>query len=308
MILAITANPAVDRAYSVPSLVIGEVHRPVGMNCTAGGKGLNVARVASILGAEVAAMGFIGGYNGAFIASQLETLGFRDCFTRISGETRICINIADAQGRSTELLEPGPVIRPEEKEQFLRDFAVLLDTYPIITASGSLPKGLDGSFYCQLVHMAREKGRKMIVDTSGQALTDVLSAAPFMVKPNRSELAKYLGREIRGESDLQGALLDLHRAGIEVPLVTLGGDGAMAYIDGAFYRFTAPAVTVQSAVGSGDSTVAGIAVGLERGMPLPDAIRLGMAAGTANTQFLQTGYVTPELVESYYLQTQACRC
>lgn len=185
MILTITANPAVDRAYSVAELVIGEVHRPTAMNATAGGKGLNVARVASILGAEVAAMGFIGGSNGAFIASELKKLGFRDSFTRISGETRICINIADAQGRSTELLESGPVIQPLEKRQFLQDFSANLEQSSIITASGSLPKGLDGSFYCQLVQLAREKGKPMIVDTSGAALQAVLGAKPFMVKPNR---------------------------------------------------------------------------------------------------------------------------
>lgn len=308
MILTITANPAVDRAYSVAELVIGEVHRPTAMNATAGGKGLNVARVASILGAEVAAMGFIGGSNGAFIASELKKLGFRDSFTRISGETRICINIADAQGRSTELLESGPVIQPLEKRQFLQDFSANLKQSSIITASGSLPKGLDGSFYCQLVQLAREKGKPMIVDTSGAALQAVLGAKPFMVKPNRSELSRYLGREIAAEQDLQSALQELHSQGIEIPLVTLGGDGAMACIDGSFYRFTAPRVQVKSAVGSGDSTIAGIAVGLEQGLPVVDAIRLGMAAGAANTQFLQTGFISRELVEEYYPAVKAVKC
>lgn len=300
MILTISANPAIDRVYFVDSFQMGKIHRPLHTAYTAGGKGLNVARVARILGAEVAAMGFVGGYNGEFIKAEVEKLGISSRFTPIAGETRICINIADRSGRSGELLEPGPTIAESEAAQFLGEFRETISAYDVICASGSLPKGLDGEFYCRLVRLAREAGKKMIVDTSGKALEDVIRAKPYMVKPNRDELAKLLG----AQTDVRDALRALHAQGIEVPLVTLGSSGAMAYIGGRFYRYTTPDIPVKNAVGSGDSTIAGIAVGLERGLAVRDAVRLGMAAGTANTQFGQTGMVSRELVAFYYKQIE----
>lgn len=302
MILTVSANPAIDRVYFVERFQMGAVYRPLKMTCTAGGKGLNVARVARILGAEVTAMGFAGGYNGEFIKAEVEKLGIADRFTPIAGETRICINIADSSGRSGEILEPGPAIEAAEAAQFLEEFQKTLSRCDVICASGSLPKGLDSGFYCELVRLARASGRKMIVDTSGSALEDVIKAKPYMVKPNRDELAKLLGSEIVSLSDVPDALRALHAQGITIPLVTLGSGGAMAYIDGQFYHYTTPDIPVKNTVGSGDSTIAGIAVGLQRGLTVRDAVRLGMAAGTANTQFDQTGMVSPELVEFYYKQ------
>ncbi|MBQ6714882.1 MAG: bifunctional hydroxymethylpyrimidine kinase/phosphomethylpyrimidine kinase, partial [Clostridia bacterium] len=92
----------------------------------------------------------------------------------------------------------------------------------------------------------------------------------------------------------------LNKKFIELPIITLGGDGAIAYIDNKFYRFRSPNVSVKNAVGSGDSTVAGIAAGISRGLSLSEAVVLGMAAGTANTQFDETGYVSRELVDEYF--------
>lgn len=300
MILTVTPNPAIDRVYFVDSFEMGEVHRPLKMTCTAGGKGLNVARVSHILGADVAAMGFVGGFNGEFIKSEVEKLGIKSLFTGTSGETRICVNISDKDGESGEILEPGPEITPEEEKRFLADFERCIGGYEIICASGSLPKGLDGSFYCTLVRIAKKHGKKIIADTSGKNLEAVISEKPYMIKPNSFELAQLLGQEIKSPADIKNALVYLAGRGIEVPLITLGKDGAMAYVDNTFYKFTSPAVNAKNTVGSGDSTVAGIATGLCRGMNTVDAIRLGMAAGTANTQFEATGFVECELVEKYY--------
>ena len=115
-----------------------------------------------------------------------------------------------------------------------------------------------------------------------------------------NELSLLMGREINSIEDVKEALSFLRESGVELPLATLGKDGAMAYIDGTFYKFSSPEVEVINTVGSGDSSVAGIAVGLRRKMDVIDSIKLGMAAGTANTQFPETGFVTQELVEKYY--------
>ena len=300
MLLTITANPAIDRVYFVDKFEMGEVHRPIRMTYTAGGKGINVARVASILGTDTAAMGFAGGNNGAFIRSEVKKLGIKEQFTEIDGETRICINISDSAGRSGEILESGPVLTKAEADRFLKTYEDNIESYELITISGSLPQGLDDDFYPQLIHTAALHNKKIIVDTGGKAFIKVLEAKPYMVKPNRFELSQYLGYEVQELSAVKDALKLLYDKGIAVPLCSLGKDGAAAYIDGHFYRYITPDIEVKNTVGSGDSTIAGIATGLHRGYTPENAIRLGMAAGTANTQFSETGMVSTELVEKYY--------
>ena len=286
MILTVTANPTIDKVYFVNELRPGEVHRPMRMTASAGGKGINVAKVAHTLGESVLAMGFVGGYTGCFVVEQVCSLGIEADFTPVAGETRTNVNISDASGRSTELLEAGPAVSDTERDAFYGQYEKQLKRADIVCLSGSLPKGLDGSFYAKLIAMAKAQGKRVIVDS----VEDVRRCAPFMIKPNKDEI---------GEADIKKALLSMREQGIELPLTTMGKDGALALIDGQFLKFTPPVVTVKNAVGSGDSTVAGIAVGLCRGLSYVDAIRLGMAAGVANTQFEQTGRVSVELIDRY---------
>lgn len=291
MIVTVTANPAVDKVYLIEDYRIGEVHRPAKMAVSAGGKGLNVARVAHILGEPTVAMGFVGGSAGRFIVEQVQSLGIEADFTEVAGETRTNVNISDGQGRSTELLEPGPTVTPAERDAFFTQYERQLKRADIVCVSGSLPGGLDVAFYEQLIAMGKAQGKRILVDT----VADICGSTPFMIKPNKDEI---------GHADLKAALLSMQEQGIELPLTTLGKDGALALIGGKFMKFIPPAVSVKNAVGSGDSTVAGIAVGLCRGMGYADAVRLGMAAGVANTQFEQTGLVSADFVNFYFDQIQ----
>ncbi len=296
MILTVTANPAMDVAYFVKSFNMGNVHRPIKTVMSAGGKGLNVARVARALGERVTAMGFIGGSNGNFIRTEAEKLGIRCAFTEIQGETRRNIDIIDANGNTGELLETGPEISAQEESSFVRAYCDEVDFYDVICISGSLPGGLSGDFYCKLIGIAKEKGKKVIVDTSQKTLESVIKAKPYMIKPNRDELTSLFGEK----TDVKDALVRLYNMGIEVPFTTLGGDGAALFDENELYKFDIPKIQIKNTVGSGDSTVAGVAVGLCRGMQLRDCVRLGMASGMSNAQSEQSGVVSLEAVEKFY--------
>ena len=302
MILTVTANPTIDRVYFIDGFEIGKVHRIKRFSRSAGGKGINVARVARIIGQDVAAMGFVGGYTGEFIQSEREKQGIKNLFTKIEGETRTCVNISDKSGVSGEVLEEGPEILPEEERSFIKDYSKYVENYNIICVSGSLPRGLTGSFYTELIGIAREKGKKVVVDTSGKVLEEILRAKPYMVKPNQDEISALIDKKVVTEDHLKEALFYLFEKGVEVPFISLGKDGAAAMIEGKCYKFIIPDVKVVNAVGSGDSTVAGIAAGLDMGYSVENAIKLGMAAGVANTQFEQTGIVTKELVKQFFSQ------
>ena len=108
MITTVTLNTSVDKLYLVEKLEDYTVMRVKKVSNTAGGKGLNVSKVAYLLGEKVSALGFAGGFNGSYVSSLLEAQGIRAGFTRIQAETRSCINIRElSTGRHTEFLEPG---------------------------------------------------------------------------------------------------------------------------------------------------------------------------------------------------------
>ena len=300
MILAITMNPAIDKVDAIDDFEINRVFRPKAMTATAGGKGLNVARVAHILGEPVMATGFLGGSTGQFIHKQIEEMGLIDRFVSIQGETRICINIMDEKNTtSTEVLEPGPTISQEECDLFLEQYEKMLDSCDVVTASGSLPKGVAVDFYNMLIGIAKERGKKFILDTSGDYFKHGIQAKPYMIKPNKEEFEKAMG-SLRTLNDYDVALMKLKEQGIELPVITLGKDGCIAALEDGIYRFFAPSIKVLNTVGSGDSFVAGCAVSLCRGKGAMEVVKMGMACGMANTQFFQTGMVSVELVDKFF--------
>jgi tagatose 6-phosphate kinase len=300
MILTVTMNPAIDKVYAIDDFCVNKVFRPKAMTATPGGKGLNVARVAYLLGEEVMATGLIGGNNGRTIHSQVEASGINSCFVPIEGESRICINIMDEKNTtSTEVLEPGPVISEDECREFIRRYTELVDTCRVVTASGSLPSGVQAPFYRELIRIAREKGRKFLLDTSGEALLEGIEEKPYMVKPNQDEIQKVTGRPPATLDDCKEALGFLLSKGVEVPVISMGMDGCAAAWEKEFFRFSAPPIQVVNTVGSGDSFIAGCAVAFNRGLEPMEAIKLGMACGMANTQFFKTGMISKELVERF---------
>ena len=300
MILAINMNPAIDKVYAVDDYQIDKVFRPSAMTATAGGKGLNVARVAHLLGEKVAVTGMIGGSTGRLIEEKAVEQGLDNRFVSIQGESRICINVMDEKNNtSTEILEPGPTVTFEEEEAFLARYIELLDECSVVTASGSLPEGLPSNFYATLIRLANQKGKKFILDTSGISFIEGVKEKPYMIKPNLDELTMLLHHRPENIDDYIDAVKSFREQGIEMPVVSLGKSGSIAALEDGIYHFTTPNIKVLNAVGSGDSLVAGCATGLYRGLKPMDIIKLGMACGTANTQFFKTGWITVELVNEF---------
>ena len=294
MILSITMNPAIDKIYSV--------HRPEEVIASAGGKGLNVARVARLLGEEVTVSGLLGGGNGTYIHRKVEELGIHSRFSRVNGETRICINVTDTQsGLCTEVLEPGPIVSEEEASDFLKLFEALTKEAHVITISGSLPKGLPADFYKVLIQIAGKHGKPVLLDTSSDALERALDAEPYLIKPNMDEIKRIY--PLINEEKLPDAIIELKNRGIRMPIISMGKKGSLAGLSDGIYRISVPKVETINSVGSGDAFIAGCAVGLRRGLSEVEIIKLAAACGTANTQFRQTGYVEPVMVDAFMKRT-----
>lgn len=298
MIITITLNPAVDISYPLANLAIDTINRVDGVSKTAGGKGLNVARVIKQLDEEVGASGFLGGSLGSFIRKQLEKEGIEDYFVSISGETRNCIAILH-NGKQTEILEGGPTITKEEQEDFLKAFEDFVQKAEIITLSGSLPKGLDANFYKKLIAIIHKHGKRSLVDTGGSLLKEILSdeSKPYLIKPNEEEIADLLAYESIDQLNIEQALQDPLFDGVTWTVVTLGGDGAVVKHHDKIYRVRIPSVEVVSPVGSGDAVIAGFATGMKRELKQQQLIKFAVAMGVLNAMEEKTGSIDPEKIE-----------
>lgn len=302
MILALNLNCSLDKIYTVPSLEYGGVVRAEAAYNTAGGKGLHVANICRIMHEDYVASGFLGGHTGELIKDILDANGYQYDFQTIAQETRSCINIGTPDGKQTEVLEGGPTVSNEEKLCFLAKYDSFLANADIVAGSGSLPKGLEKDFYGHLIEKARRKGKKFLLDASGEVLARALPYKPFMIKPNKDEIQALTGRKVESFADAAREAENFASMGIELPIISLGKDGAAAWYEGEIYRIVPPVFKAVNAVGSGDSFVAGIAIGLQRKYPIEEVLRLAAACGTANVLEQESGCVEPARVEEIRAQ------
>lgn len=293
-----TLNPSVDIKYTLDYFSIDEVNRVDQVIKTAGGKGLNVSRVLKQLDAEVGATGFLGGELGEFIRSELKKECIVDLFVPISGKTRNCIAVIH-EGMQTEILESGPVIQDEEIEHFLSNFIKILPQVDLVTISGSLPKGVPTNFYQRIIELCSQHEKLVLLDTNEKLLDASLKgrAKPYLIKPNREELAGFLGREINSQEDLMVALEDQAFQDIEWVVVSLGSKGAMIKHQESIYNVQIPKVEAVNPVGSGDSVIAGFASGLSRKLEKTTLMRYGIAMGILNAMEEKTGYINPANID-----------
>ncbi len=289
MITTVTLNTAIDKAYVIDTLQHGEVMRVLKCTNTAGGKGLNVAKVATKCGVETIATGFVGGHAGAHIEEMLDAQGIRHEFVHTAGETRSCINVIEADGRSTEFLEPGAPVSEEETKAFLAKFDELAAKSDVITISGSAPKGVPVTIYADLINRAKSAGKKVILDTSGALLKESIKALPTMIKPNKDEVEDLLGIKVEQHADLVAGARKIHEMGIPVVVVSLGAQGAMVVSDEGEYICHPPRIQVVNTVGCGDSMTAAFAVGLERGLSIKETLKYATGVSAANAMTMATG-------------------
>jgi tagatose 6-phosphate kinase len=305
-ILTVTLNAAVDKTYTVPGFVLDRVHRPVETRMTAGGKGINVARVYQTLGGQAAATGFLGGGHGNYIQQQLALEGIDDHFIRVAEESRVCIAVMDPLARTlTEINENGPRVTAAECDALLIRLRELLPGYGAVILSGSLPPGTPVTLYRDIIQLAQEQFQvPAILDASGEALAQGITARPFLVKPNQAELTAL---DIAVGDPAEAAQTLRKRYGVELALVTAGAQGAVLSGPQGTWSAVPPSVQVRSAVGSGDSLAAGFLWSWLRGDTLAEALRLGTAAGAANTLSDSAGFLESQSVYDLAARMQVSR-
>lgn len=282
-ILCVTLNPVLDATFFVDQW--RDVYRTEARRVTyvAGGKGNNVARALVILGEPAHALVAAGGTIGSAVMELLEQEEFSSSAAWTLGETRLQATAVDDSGRQRALFAPPVAFGPDDAGEVRQCFLDLLPETSAVCVCGSSPGPEADTLFPKLVEMARGRGRRVLLDTSGEALRLGLAAGPDIVKANLAEAEALLGKPLATEEAQRHAVSELRRAGADWAFLTLGEAGALLDAGGGVWRAYPPPVTALNPVGSGDAMTAGILAGLVRGQGRVACLRLGMAAAAANT-------------------------
>jgi 1-phosphofructokinase family hexose kinase len=299
LILTVTLNSAVDKTYRVERFMLDRVHRPTEWRIVAGGKGINVARVYQSLGGKALATGFLGGYNGRFIAQSLKEEGISADFVKTREESRVCIAVVDPLSNTqTEINENGPNVTPGEVKALKKTFERLVRThsFDFVTLSGSIPPGVPAGIYAELIEIGKSAGMHCVLDASGDALKIGLHSLPWMVKPNIFEMETLVNHPLRDEQEIAEAALMIMGTGIEVVCVTQGKYGCICASEKRLWKAVPPKIEFVSAVGSGDSLLGAFLWALSQGWDVSAAVTMGVSAGAANASVYGAGFCSAEQI------------
>ena len=304
-IVTLTLNPAIDEASEAD--VVRPIHkiRTSNERYDPGGGGLNVARVVKELGAETLAIYLAGGATGAVLDDLLDARALARRRIPIEDHTRISHVVFErSSGLEYRFVPEGPEVKEPEWRACLAALHEADTEYLVL--SGSVPRGVPADFYSLAAKGAAKKGTKVVLDTSGEALSITLGGGGIeLVKPSRGEFQKLVGRSLETDSALEEAALEVVRSGaVRLLAVTLGRDGALLTTAKGVLRLKAPDVSAKSAVGAGDSFVGAMTFALYQGREPEDAFAYGVAAGTAATLRPGTQLCSKADVERLYAQVR----
>ena len=300
MILTLTLNPAVDRNVLVDRLVFEDRAYILTRTHSAGGRGINASRVLHSFGATTSAVVPSGGKNGELFESLLTNCGFPVETVRINKEIRTNFIITDKQGLTIKLNELGPALTSKDLERVEGAVARRLPKASWLMLCGSMPPGVPPDFYSQLIRMARGSDVKTLLDTDGDALLHGVEAEPTIVTPNQPEAERLLNRALITRAHFREAAQRIRGMGAESVILSLGSRGAVATDGRITMEAAPPRVDVLSPIGAGDAMAAAFVWARANKNDFADAVRWGVAAGTATAQLPGLEFATREQAESVY--------
>ena len=281
MILTICPNPSIDCTIELDSLNVGKLNRVDNKVETYSGKALNVAVGVARLKEKSFATGFMFDAHARLFEHVLDKEGVEHKFVYNKGNARTNYKIIDKRSMLTEINDKGEAVTKEKQQELIDTVKDLAPNYDIAVMSGSLPKGVASEFYAQVLSVIPENV-KVIVDTEkANMLSAIGSREIFMVKPNLRELEEFTGKIVRDLHDMVNASKKYLNKGVKYVLVSLGAEGAVLTDGTESFFCKSASVAVNSTVGAGDSMVSAVCVGIEKGVPMQEILRMAAAAGTA---------------------------
>ncbi|MCC2672450.1 MAG: phosphofructokinase [Armatimonadetes bacterium] len=298
MFLTVTLNPALDKTLRVDHNSPQDTLRATEVVDLAGGKGVNVARAIQALGGRTRALLPLAGHSGAHLADLARAEGIEVAGVPVTGQTRTAITIRDADtGKYWHYLEPGPRLHEQDLTRLREGFLWAMEGCHTVAVSGSLPSPSAAALLPWMVRAGRERGLRVALDSFGPQNRPALEAGPWLAKPNLYEWQTTFDEELETDVQRWRALERLATWGIEIGVLSLGAEGALALARGERFRIKSPQVVELNDLGGGDSMVAGICWAAAEGYGLREILAWGAACGAANAEVWDPGGIVRARVE-----------
>lgn len=307
MIVTLTINPAIDRTISVDRLAFEDRAYIKSSGETAGGRGINASEVIHAFGGATVAVLTSGGDSGTRLEGLLTAQGISIAVASVANETRTNLTITDRHGLTVNLNEAGPALT---KAEVARVEKTLRETIPgarWLMLCGSLPPGVPSSFYAKAIAIARQKKVKTLLHASGDALLEGIEARPTVVTPNQTEAERLLGRTILTRTQYLEAAAQICKMGPETVVLSLGSRGAIGSFADGLYEALPPRVDAVCPIGAGDALTAAYTWSMTRKHNSPDALRWGVAAGTASARLPGMSFASLEQTQEMYKHVELRR-
>jgi 1-phosphofructokinase family hexose kinase len=308
LIVTLTVNPAIDRIISVDHLAFEDRAYIISTRESAGGRGVIASHVIHSFGGETVAVITCGGKAGRRLQRHLSDCGYKVRPAQVQGETRTNLTITDRRGLTVNLNEKGPEVAKAELAGIESVVRECLDGASWLLLCGSLPPGVAPSFYGKLISLARKRKVRTLLHSSADALREGIKSRPSVVMPNQNEAERLLERSLLTRPHYLEAAQQIREMGPESVVLSLASRGAVgAFADGLFEAIPPP-IDAVTPIGSGDALTAGYAWRMEQPRAnSAEALRWGVAAGTASARLPGMTFATLEQTEEIYRQVEVRR-
>jgi 1-phosphofructokinase family hexose kinase len=307
LIITLTINPAIDRIISVDRLAFEDRSYINSSRESPGGRGINASCVLHSFGGETTAVFPSGGDSGKRLESHLCDCGYLVSVVPIQHSIRTNLTITDKHGLTVNLNEAGPVLTKTDVARIEKAVKERLEHATWLMICGSVPPGVPGCFYAKLIAMARHRKVKTLLHADGQPLREGIEAKPTMVTPNQQEAERLLGRTLLTRTHALEAAELIRRMGPESVVLSLGSRGAIgAFADGLMEAIP-PRVDAVCPIGAGDALSAAYTWSMTRKPNPAEALRWGVAAGTASARLPGMNFASLEQTREIYRQVEVRR-
>ncbi len=297
MILTLTMNPAIDRNVAVDRLAFEDRGYICSTQDSAGGRGINASSVIHSFGGRTLAICPAGGRGGEKLTRFLDAVEFPYEAVPIAGEIRTNLNLTDRTGLTIKLNERGPVLAVEEVEAVERAVKAHLPFASWLMICGSLPQNVGGELYGSLVRLGKAAGVKVLLDADDEELREGLEAGPFVVTPNQREAERLLNTVLITRTHFVAAAERIRQMGPANVVLSIGSRGAVLATAGGVWEVEPPRVDAVSPVGAGDALAAALTWAMQGGQDPLEAVRWGVAAGTASSMKAGLSFANREETE-----------
>jgi 1-phosphofructokinase family hexose kinase len=304
LILTLTINPAIDRTITADKLVFEDRGYILDTTEVAGGRGINASQVIHSFGGKTVAVLTSGGATGHRLEKQLAKLGFPFEAVPVHEESRTNLTISDRHGLTIKLNEVGAPLRVEELAEIRKRVEAKLPKASWLMICGSIQPGVPQHFYCEIIEMAKARGVKTLLDTDGEALHHALESQPTVITPNQHEAERLLGRALITRNQCLEAVDAMHAMGPESVILSLGSRGAVGACAEGVFEVLPPRVDVLCPIGSGDALGAAFVWSMEKKKSFAEALRWGVAAGTASAKLPGLNFAPFDQTRAIYKQVE----